>query len=163
MCQKIKKWFYNHCPAADGRKTRLVRRWSARNVFYHDKREDVMGLAQKMSGSTPGTPEFLGSLQAAITQLWDKLSVEEQERYAETARDWSENAPPNHIQSRQVVSPFLCTTPLIQLPRMASATIRGRLIREFQTQLYRTCGVRTIVLVAYAKEDGTPQVAMYVI
>jgi hypothetical protein len=54
-------------------------------------------------------------------------------------------------------------TPLIHLLRMASATIRGRLVRDFQTQLYKTCGVRTIVLLAYAKEDGTPQVAMYVI
>jgi hypothetical protein len=46
---------------------------------------------------------------------------------------------------------------------MASAKIRGRLIRDFQTQLYKTCGIRTIVLLAFAKEDGTPQVAMYVI
>ncbi|KAF8265972.1 hypothetical protein EI94DRAFT_1803700 [Lactarius quietus] len=43
---------------------------------------------------------------------------------------------------------------------MASAAIRRRIVWDFQTQLYRTCGVRSIVLIAYAKEDGTPQVAM---
>jgi len=47
--------------------------------------------------------------------------------------------------------------------RMASAAIRGRIVRDFQTQLYRTCGARSIVLVAYQKEDGTPQVSMYII
>jgi len=46
---------------------------------------------------------------------------------------------------------------------MASASIRGRIIRDFQTQLYRTCGVRSMVFLAYGKEDGNPQVAMYVV
>ncbi|KAF8263343.1 hypothetical protein EI94DRAFT_1704054 [Lactarius quietus] len=43
---------------------------------------------------------------------------------------------------------------------MASAAIRRWIVRDFQTQLYRTCGVQSIVLIAYAKEDRTPQVAM---
>jgi hypothetical protein len=84
--------------------TKFVRRWSARNVFYHDKKEDIMELAQEMSGKTPGTPEFLGPLQLATTQLWGELSVEDQEHYAEMAREWSEKAPPNNIQSRQVIA-----------------------------------------------------------
>jgi hypothetical protein len=46
---------------------------------------------------------------------------------------------------------------------MATAEIRGRIVRDFQTQLYRACGVRSIVLLAYGKEDGNPQVALYVI
>ena len=161
--QKIQKWFYNHYSAPHLRTTKFIRRWSARNVFYHNKRADIMELAQELSGCAPGSQEFLGSLQPATTHLWNELSTEEQESYAETARDWSENAPPNHIQSRQVIHHFPCTIPLIQPPRMATAAIRGRIIRDFQTQLYKTCGVRTIVLLAYAKEDGTPQVAMYVI
>jgi hypothetical protein len=40
-------------------------------------------------------------------------------------------------------------------------------VRDFQTQLYKTCGVRTVVFIAYNKEDGTqdgtPQVGMYVL
>jgi hypothetical protein len=101
--QKIQRWFYNHLPAPRPRMTKFVRRWSARNVFYHDKRAEIMELAQEMSGCAPGTPKFLSSLQVATTHLWDDLSVEDQEHYAEMARDWSENAPPDHIQSRQVI------------------------------------------------------------
>jgi hypothetical protein len=63
-----------------------------------------MELAQQISRTAPGTQEFLGSLQPATTHLWNELSAEEQEHYAETARDWLDNAPPNHIQSRQVMS-----------------------------------------------------------
>jgi hypothetical protein len=48
------------------------------------------------------------------------------------------------------------------IPRMATSAIRGRIVRDFQTQLYKTCGVRTIVLLAYGTEDGKPQIAMYV-
>ena len=43
---------------------------------------------------------------------------------------------------------------------MASAGIRGWIVQDFQTQLYKTCGVRCVVLIASEKEDGTPQVAM---
>jgi hypothetical protein len=60
------------------------------------------------------------------------------------------------------MSHFLCTTALTQLPRMATAAVRGRIIRDFQSQLYKTCGIRTIVVLTYADEDGVPQVAMYV-
>jgi hypothetical protein len=59
-----------------------------------------MELAQQISGDVPGSQAFLGSLQDATTELWQRLSSDEQEEYAETAKDWSENAPPNHIQAR---------------------------------------------------------------
>ncbi|KAH9008446.1 hypothetical protein EDB84DRAFT_1446927 [Lactarius hengduanensis] len=40
---------------------------------------------------------------------------------------------------------------------MAQATFRGRIVRDFQTQLFKTCGVRSIVLVAYEDKDGNPR------
>jgi hypothetical protein len=43
---------------------------------------------------------------------------------------------------------------------MASAEIQGRIVRGFQTQVYKTCGVRSIVLMAYKKEHRDPQVSM---
>jgi hypothetical protein len=46
---------------------------------------------------------------------------------------------------------------------MASAAIQGQIIHDFQTQLYRTCGEQSMVLLAYGKEDGNPQVVMYVL
>ncbi|KAH9016363.1 hypothetical protein EDB84DRAFT_1567258 [Lactarius hengduanensis] len=141
--QKIKKWYYNHYNPPHRQVIKFVRRWSARNVFYHEDKVDIMKLAEDMSGAAPGTEAFLGSIQLATTELWKKLPVEEQERFAQTADEWSDNGPPKGIQAK-----------------MASAAIRGRIVRDFQTQLYRTCGARSIVLLAYQKEDGTPQVSM---
>lgn len=100
MPQKIRKWFYNHSGAAARRKIRFVRKWSARNVFYHDKKDNIGLLAQQMSGAAPGSQGHFSSLQNATTDLWKELSAEDQEEYEETARDWSENGPPNHIQTR---------------------------------------------------------------
>ncbi|KAI9430761.1 hypothetical protein H4582DRAFT_2063414 [Lactarius indigo] len=122
---------------------KFTRRWSARNVFYHEDKAHITVLAEEMSGAVPGTQEFLGALQEATTELWKKLPIEEQERFVETAKEWSDNGPPKGIQAK-----------------MASAAIRGRIVRDFQTQLYRTCGAWSIVLLAYQKEDGTPQVSM---
>jgi hypothetical protein len=46
---------------------------------------------------------------------------------------------------------------------MAYAVIQCQIVWDFQTQLYRTCGVQSAVLIAYEKEDEMPQVAFYVI
>ncbi|KAH9009513.1 hypothetical protein EDB83DRAFT_2322736 [Lactarius deliciosus] len=141
--QKIRKWFYNHYSAPHRQIIKLTRKWSARNAFYQAKREDIMCLAKEVSGGAPGSREFLGALQDATTQLWKDLPIEEQERYADIAKEWSEHAPPKEIQAK-----------------MASAGVRGQIVRDFQTQLYKTCGVRCIVLIASEKADGTPQVAL---
>ncbi|KAH9014686.1 hypothetical protein EDB85DRAFT_2157246 [Lactarius pseudohatsudake] len=96
-----------------------------------------------MSGGVPGSEAFLGALQDATTSLWMTLSSEEQVPYAERAKEWSEDRPPRDVQAK-----------------MARATFRGHIVRDFQTQLFKTCGVRSIVLVAYEDKDGNPKAAM---
>jgi hypothetical protein len=59
-----------------------------------------MELTQQMSGGVPGSQAFLGALQDATTSLWTKLPSEEQERYAKIAKEWSEDRPPRHIQTK---------------------------------------------------------------
>ncbi|KAI9431026.1 hypothetical protein H4582DRAFT_2085700 [Lactarius indigo] len=60
----------------------------------------VLRLAKETSGTEPGSPAFLGALQDATTALWNELSIEDQEEYQESAREWSEKTPPKNIQSR---------------------------------------------------------------
>ena len=52
---------------------------------------------------------------------------------------------------------------LIYRCRMANAGYRRRIIRDFQTQLYKTCGMRSTILVAYEDEKGNIWACMYVI
>jgi hypothetical protein len=59
-----------------------------------------MELTQKMSGGVPGSQAFLGALQDATTSLWKELPSEEQERYADIAKEWSEDRPPKDIQAK---------------------------------------------------------------
>ncbi|KAH9035046.1 hypothetical protein EDB84DRAFT_1437970 [Lactarius hengduanensis] len=137
--QKIRTWFYNHYSRPHRQLLKFTRRWSARNAFYHENKEEITKLAQRMSGGNPGSQAFLGALQDATTSLWKKLSIEEQEQYAEIAKEWSEDRPPRDIQAK-----------------MAQAAYH----RDFQTQLFKTCGMRSVVLVAYANKDGNPRAAM---
>ncbi len=44
-----------------------------------------------------------------------------------------------------------------------ASSMRKRIIRDFQSQLYKTCGIRSLVLTSYEGEDGDLKVAMYVI
>jgi hypothetical protein len=56
--------------------------------------------AKDATGIEPGDPEFLGALQNALTLLWDGQPPKDREEYFQAAKEWSENHPPKHIQSR---------------------------------------------------------------
>ena len=79
---------------------KFTRRWSGRNVFYHENKVDITKLTQQMSGGVPGSQAFLGALQDATTSLWKKLSSEEQDQYAIIAKEWSNDRPPKDIQAK---------------------------------------------------------------
>ena len=53
-----------------------------------------------MFGLEPGEPAFLGALQNATTTLWKQLLLSDQADYAGAAKEWSNDSPPAHIQSR---------------------------------------------------------------
>jgi hypothetical protein len=56
-----------------------------------------------VSGHMLGDPAFLGCLQDATTYLWKALAPEDREDYASAAKEWSEDVPPKHIQSRYAI------------------------------------------------------------
>lgn len=41
-----------------------------------------------------------------------------------------------------------------------ASSMRKRIIEDFQSQLYKTCGIRTLVLTAYEAEDNDLKVAL---
>ncbi|KAH9040940.1 hypothetical protein EDB85DRAFT_1886610 [Lactarius pseudohatsudake] len=131
-----KKWFYNHYARPRCQYIKFTRKWSARNAFYHLNRDEVLKHAKETFGIEPGDPAFLGALQDATTTLWTKLSPEVQEDYVKAAKEWSEETPPKDVQLR-----------------MASS-MRERIIEDFQSQLYKTCGICSLVLTAYESEDN---------
>src|ERR1700761_4609918 len=48
----------------------------------------------------------------------------------------------------------------IPLSRRMATSMRKRIIQDFQKQLYKTCGVRSLVLTAYEGEDHNLKVGM---
>jgi len=112
MTQKIRSWFYNNYEHPHRQMIRFTRRWSGRNAFYHGNKAKITELTQQISGGVPGSQAFLGALQDATTQLWKTLSSEEQEKYRELAKVWSNDRPPKHIQAKYVtpIDPILHKT-----------------------------------------------------
>jgi hypothetical protein len=41
-----------------------------------------------------------------------------------------------------------------------ASSMRKQIIRDFQNQLFKTCGIRSLVLTAYEGEDGDLKVAL---
>ncbi|KAI9437098.1 hypothetical protein BJY52DRAFT_1230222 [Lactarius psammicola] len=96
------------------------------------------------------TQAFLGSLQNARTKIWSILSAEDQQRYSNLATRWLDDAPPSNIQAR-FTGPTLPINTAIN--RMASS-MSGKIIQDFQAQLFKTCGIQCVVLTAYEHENG---------
>ncbi|KAN0131057.1 hypothetical protein V8E53_011193 [Lactarius tabidus] len=140
--EKIQKWFYNHYIRPKRQYTKFTRKWSTRNAFFQLNRDEIMVLATDVSGKEPGEPGFLGALQDATTSLLDDLTPEDRQEYADAAVEWTAETPPPHIQSR-----------------MASS-MHKRIIQDFQRQLFKTCGIRTLVLTAYKGEDEHLNICM---
>ena len=80
--------------------TKFTHKWSARNAFYQLNREEVKTRAMEVSGHAPGHPAYLGCLQDATTYLWKELTSQDQDDYIKAAKEWSEDALREHIQSR---------------------------------------------------------------
>ena len=69
-------------------------------MFYHDKKDEIMKRVGTVSGDDSGSQAFLGALQNATSHFWEKLTDAEIAKYELTAKDWSLNGPPSHIQAR---------------------------------------------------------------
>lgn len=115
-------------------------------------RDEIMIKTEQMSNSPPGSQAFLGCLQDATTELWNELDDIDKERYVILAKKWSDGAPPPDVQARFVVHVSIITSRCSQDSRMASS-ISARIIRDFQSQLFRSCGLRCIVLTAHKNEN----------
>ncbi|KAF8265608.1 hypothetical protein EI94DRAFT_1702359 [Lactarius quietus] len=139
---KVKKWFYNHYERSKHQYTKFTCKWSARSAFYQLNHVEVKQRVTEVSGHEPGHPSYLGCLQDATTYLWNALSPNDKEEYVIAASEWSKTTPPKNVQSRM------------------AASIRKRVIQDFQSQLYKTCGIHTLVLTAYEGEDGDLKVGL---
>ncbi|KAN0136534.1 hypothetical protein V8E53_005581 [Lactarius tabidus] len=135
--KKIQKWFYNHYIHPKCQYTKFMHKWSTQNVFFQLHCDEIMVLATDMSGKELGKPGFLGALQDATTVLLDGLSAEDCDKYAEAAAEWSAQAPP----------------PPHPNPGVMALSMQKWIIQDFQRQLFKTCGIHTLVLTAYKGED----------
>jgi hypothetical protein len=111
LFQKVRKWIYNHYDSPNRAAIKFIRKWSARNVFYHEKKKIITDRAKEVSGHAPGSQEFFGALQDATTHFWRELSEEDIDIYEGTAAEWSYIAPPRHIQARQMIPHIFMNVP----------------------------------------------------
>jgi hypothetical protein len=120
-----------------------------------------MEHAMATSMLKPGHSRFLGALQKATTTLWAAEDDKAKEGFTKKANEWSTDAPPKHIQSRYChTHSFSNLSFTYVLNQRMATTMRKRIIQDFQSQLYKTCGVRSLVLTAYEGEDHDLKVGM---
>ena len=138
-------------------------KWSTRSAFFQLNHDDIIKRTVETSGIQPGKPGFLGALQRETTATLDALPPGVLNDYVKYAKEWTTKTPPHDVQSRSLnlISCMFCTDRFLY-HRMATS-MRKRIIHDFQSQLFKTCGIRTLVLTAYEGEDQELKVGMCVI
>jgi len=97
--KKIRKWFYNNYKGIQKEVFKFTRKWTARNVYFHEHRDEVLDETTKSSGLSGRQPGFAGEFQKALSRLWNDATVEEKQRCQAMADRWSVDMPPVELQA----------------------------------------------------------------
>jgi len=98
--KKIRKWFYNNYKGIQKEVFKFTRKWTARNVYFHEHRAQVLDETTKSSGLSGRQPGFAGAFQTELSRLWKGAMVEEQQRCQALADRWSSEMPPEQVQAK---------------------------------------------------------------
>jgi hypothetical protein len=97
----VKRWFYNNGRKRDRKdRVRYVRKWNLKQVVGHMEKARIEEVCKEQTGSNPGTRNYLGGYQKALTDVVDNLSEEEVSGYRKMAREWTMKSPPEHVQRK---------------------------------------------------------------
>ena len=79
---------------------KFTHNWSARSVYYHQHRDDIVKEAAEDSGIAAGHPGYLGALQRALSHKWNNLSLEDREPFQAMADEWSSGKAPDDVKCK---------------------------------------------------------------
>ena len=135
--QIYRTWLYNHTKLKQRRdKIKYGKKWTARMVVSHDKRDEVLQRIADETGLKPGDPQMFKYYQGTVNKVVDEMPANEMEIAKETAEKWSNDFPPPEIQA-------------------SVATKRGpKYIEHFAEEMWRQCGMRVFMVTAWKDEKG---------
>ncbi|KAG1722602.1 uncharacterized protein EDB91DRAFT_1088083 [Suillus paluster] len=121
-------WLYNHTKVKQRRdKIKYGKKWTARMVVSHKKRDQVLQRIKDETGLKPGDPQMFKYYQGTVKKVVDKMPADKMEIAMETAEKWSNDFPPPEIQA-------------------SVATKKGpTYIKHFAKEMWRQCGMRVFM------------------
>ncbi|KAG1725115.1 hypothetical protein EDB19DRAFT_1915230 [Suillus lakei] len=105
-------------------------------VIYQQKCEEVLKWIKDKSGAKPGGPGIFKHYQVSVKRVMAELSNNELEKAKETAEEWSNNFPPPEIQAQ------------------VACKKRPVYMEHFSKQIWKQCGMRVFVMLAWKNEQG---------
>ena len=127
-------WFFNHGgrKRSQADKYKWGKRWTARSVIKHQKRDEIVEL----TGGKAGDKEMIGNYQAALNTIMQGLTDEERQQAEDTAEDWTNKAPPADVQAKFA-------------EKKADAVTKS-----FASYMWKQGGIRIFVMSAWQTEGG---------
>ncbi|KAG1777599.1 hypothetical protein EV702DRAFT_1225178 [Suillus placidus] len=122
-------WLYNHTKVKQRRdKIKYRKKWTARMVVSHDKRDQVLQRIEDETRLKPGDPQMFKYYQGTVKKIVDPMPANKMEIAKETAEKWSNNFLPPEIQA-------------------SVATKKGlKYIEHFTEEMWRQCGMRVFMV-----------------
>lgn len=141
----------------------LRKKWSYRDVVQDKHRAEINKLAAELSGSGPGSLDYLSQYKAAFATVEGSLTDEVRMKYRADAITWSDEKPPASVQYRyvhancsgrwQVTKPYQTST-------LQKHSLQA--FREFTESVYTQFGMRIVIMAGYEDRSGHPEVVLYV-
>jgi len=83
-----------------------TKKWLYHNVVTTMHCKEICNLAVELSGSPPGSQPFLHGYKRAHSQVEEKLTKRERQKYRIMAKKWSEKKLPPRMQQQYVHGKF---------------------------------------------------------
>jgi len=134
----VKCWYQNQCrsPSAIARLSR-TRNASLRQVACHIYKREISVIASKRAnGAEAGTPEFMSTFQAAITEFMSGLDEKRRSALEDEHLEWQQRGQPAEVQRKTA-------------ERLAHTYFE----KSAQVQ-YNDMGMRSIVLETHRNKAG---------
>ncbi|KAI6143593.1 hypothetical protein BKA82DRAFT_4017350 [Pisolithus tinctorius] len=132
----IQTWLYNHGWSCSRRA--LIKyggSWTLRKVAMHHQKKSINKVLEE-ARIKQGSTETIKSYQKAIDTVMKSLTAEEIQEAEALAIEWNEQQPPRDVQSE------------------ATEKKGCKYAEEFAKEMWKCCGARVVVMVAWEDANG---------
>ena len=136
-----------------GKKKQLVKyghKWNTQLVIAYEHSVKINKILAK-SGHPAGALGYIKFYQKALDKVIKRMTLKQKEEASATAKEWNDTHPPAEIQAKYTYYPMIA---LYSHTSRATEEKGRKYVQEFAKEMWKQCGARVVVMVAWKGAIG---------